>query len=411
MNLAFHFCLLYLNSKFITLLFIISILLTSLHFCTSESWGGLELYASTLMVELQRAGCHVIAVCKPNSKIDAFLKAQGVAREYLPTYRKFSFAGIRKVKNLLQQYNVDVVHVHFHTDIWISSIAVRNDLHKKLFLSVYMGVDSKNDVFHRWIYSRLNGLFSSSEEMNSRLHTLYPVPKEKIHFLPYGRRLEHYHVDDAQRRALRKQLRVRENQVLVGTMVRIDPGKCVMDFARSFLYLEKKLQPNVRYVIIGEPTRKGHLKPNESPYEPHCEAYLQQLEAFIVEAGLADKIILLGYQDRMIDYLGAMDVFVFPSRDELYSLVVLDAMCMRLPVIAARAGGNLRQVTDGVTGLHFAVADSKELAEKISLYLHTPELKIRHGNAGRKFVEKHHDMVNTIGELLQFYNKTENESG
>jgi glycosyltransferase involved in cell wall biosynthesis len=357
------------------------------------------------MAELNKSGCTVVGVCKPGSKVDQFLKTSNVQCEYLPSYHKLSFASIQFVKFLLKKYDVENVHVHFHKDIWVPSIALRNDSQRKLFLSIYMGVNSKNDIFHRWIYGRVNALFSSSEEMNSRLHTLYPVPKEKIVFLPYGRRLEQYHVDQARRTALRKQLQVKEDEILVGTMLRIDPGKGVMDFARSFLYLDKELQRNVKYVIIGEPTRKGNVKPGESPYEPHCEAYLRQLEAYIVDEGFSERIILLGYQERLTDYIGAMDVFVFPSPDELYSLVVLDAMAMGLPVVAARAGGNLRQINDGINGSLYEVGDSRDLAKKLAGYIANPGLRKQHGTAGHTFVEEKHDMNATLNKLLQFYQK------
>ena len=266
-----------------------------------------------------------------------------------------------------------------------------------------MGVTNKNDIFHRWIYRRVNAIFSSSEELNSRLHTLYPVAKEKIHYLPYGRKLELYSVDQHRRRSIRSKLNVGEDEMLVGTMVRIDPGKGAMDFARSFLYLDKALQARVKYVIVGEPTRKSRAKANESPYEPPCEAYLQQLEAFITKEKLSDRIILAGFQEDLTGYLGAMDVFVFPSRDELYSLVVLDAMGMGLPVVAARAGGNLRQIEDGSNGLLYNVADSSDLADKLSTYIKNPELRKQHGQSARQFVEKTHSMNNTIHLLKNFY--------
>ena len=50
--------------------------ISTLHFCTSDSWGGLELYACTLMSELKNAGVNVFAICKKNSKIEKYLIEQ-----------------------------------------------------------------------------------------------------------------------------------------------------------------------------------------------------------------------------------------------------------------------------------------------------------------------------------------------
>lgn len=377
--------------------------LVSLHVCTSDSWGGLELYAATLMIELKKSGCNVIAICKSNSKVEQFLTANGVECARLPNYSKFSYASLKEIKRLIEVQHADVVHVHFHKDIWLPSMVLRNDRRRKLFLSIYMGVISKNDLLHRWIYKRVNGIFTSSKMLNRLLPSLYPVEKEKIHFLPYGRNLGRYTVDHAKREAIRSRLGVKEDELLIGTMVRIDPGKGVLDFARSFSYLERKQK--IKFVIVGEPTRKASAKPNESPYEAHCEEYLRQIKQYIEEEHLSEKIILAGYQDDLIGYLSAMDLFVFPSRDELYSLVVLDAMGMGLPVVAARAGGNLEQIEEGTTGLFYNVGDSADLATKLTQYINSPDDRKRHGIAARTFVEQHHAMKNTIEQLLKFYNK------
>jgi glycosyltransferase involved in cell wall biosynthesis len=376
---------------------------TCLHFCTSKAWGGLELYACTLMVELKNAGCTVLGVCAPNSKVDQFLTEHNIKTIHLPSQGVVSVSSIGTLKSVIKENNVDVLHVHFHKDIWNASFAVRSNSRKKLFLSIYMGVSSKNDILHRYIYKRVDAIFTSSLEMNYRLPELYPVPSSKIHFLPYGRYIDHYEHDEKKRTEIRAKYGIEPDEILVGTMVRIDPGKGAMDFARSFSYIDPKLRSKIKFLIVGEPTRKGRAKPNEPQFEEHCEAYRRELEAYVAAEGLSERILLSGFQNDLVGYLSAMDVFVFPSRDELYSLVVLDAMCMGLPVVAARAGGNLQQIEDGVNGLLYNVADSKDLAMKLMQYAQHPAVRKQHGKIARAFVEQRHSMTNTIQQLLQFY--------
>ncbi len=196
---------------------------------------------------------------------------------------------------------------------------------------------------------------------------------------------------------------MRDDEVLVGTTVRIDPGKGVLDFARSFSYLDAQTQSKVKYIIVGEPTRKGQRKPDEPPYEPHCEAYLQEIKKYVADNKLEGRVIFTGYRDEVTDYLSAMDMYVFPSRDEMYSISVLEAMAASLPIVAANAGGNLEQVRDGVNGLLFEVDDSKDIATKIAYYLQHPEKRSQHGAAALSFVEQRHDMRRTIEQLLKFY--------
>jgi glycosyltransferase involved in cell wall biosynthesis len=377
--------------------------LTSLHFCTSDSWGGLELYAATLMIELRNNGVDVIAICKPGSRIQQYLSANNINCEPLPSYRKIDFASIKRIKFLIAKHDIKVLHVHFHRDIWSASIALRSDTKRKLYLSIYMGVGRKRDIFHRWVYSRVDGVFTSSRELNSRLHELYPINKEKIHYLPYGITIDNYSVDPVKRTEIRSRHGFSVNDIVVGTMIRIDPGKGVMDFVKSITLLDPKFYKNVKYFIVGEPTRKASSIPGESPFEKHSEAYYREILAFILENNLNDKVVFTGYKEDAIGYLGAMDIFVFPSRDELYSLVVLEAMCLRLPIVAARAGGNISQIEDDKSGLLYNVADSDDLATELTRYIESPELRREHGNEARRFVEKEHSMKEIISRLMLFY--------
>ncbi|RIK33016.1 MAG: glycosyltransferase family 1 protein [Chloroflexi bacterium] len=57
--------------------------------------------------------------------------------------------------------------------------------------------------------------------------------------------------------------------------------------------------------------------------------------------------------DDLVAAYRAADVFLFPSTTETFGLVALEAMACGAPVIAARAGGVLDIVNDGVNGLYF----------------------------------------------------------
>lgn len=377
--------------------------ISALHLCTSDSWGGLELYVCRLMAELQKAGCAVFAICKPKSKVEAFLIQEGIRFTYLPSYAKVSLASVRFLQSLIRRHNIQVLHTHFHKDIWPASLALRSDRERKLFLTIHLSVPKKKDIFHRYIYSRLNGIFTSSPELHAHLPQLYPVPRSKVHFLPLGINISRYQRQEMKRAAIRAQYGVQSDEVLIGTAVRIDPGKGVLDFVRSFLFIDERLCTKVKFMIVGEPTRRGHGKQNESPYEPHCENYLEQIRDFIAEHSLSERILLTGFQDDVIGYMSAFDVFVFPSRDEFYSLVVLEAMSMALPVVAARAGGNIYQVIEGVNGLFYDVASCEDLAKKLEVYLRQPHLQREHGNGARNFVKEKHNMDSTLQLLMDFY--------
>jgi glycosyltransferase involved in cell wall biosynthesis len=378
-------------------------MLSTLHVCTSNSWGGLELYACTMMAELHAAGHGVTAVCQRNSKVEAFLTAHNIPCFHLPGDSPLSIRSILFLRTLIRQNNYHVVHAHFHKDVWTASFAVRQKKSVKLFYSVYMGIASKDDFWHRFIFRRVDGFFTSSKAWSERLAELFAVPKERIHHLPYGRALGEYTVDPHKREAIRAHYGVSADEILVGTMVRLDPAKGALDFAESYMHLDPAVRQKVKYLIVGEPTRKPHVNQNESPFEERSEEYLQHIQALIKEHHLESIILLAGFQQDIVGYLSALDVFVFPSRNELFSLVMLDAMGMSLPIAASREGGNLEQIEEGVCGLLFEKANPLDLAKTLSVYVTDPNLRKQHGMHARRFVETHHSMKNTISQLTRIY--------
>jgi glycosyltransferase involved in cell wall biosynthesis len=57
--------------------------------------------------------------------------------------------------------------------------------------------------------------------------------------------------------------------------------------------------------------------------------------------------------DDLVAAYRAADAFIFPSTTETFGLVALEAMACRVPVIAARAGGVVDIVSEGINGFYF----------------------------------------------------------
>lgn len=84
--------------------------------------------------------------------------------------------------------------------------------------------------------------------------------------------------------------------------------------------------------------------------------------------------------------LAAMDILALPSHREGLPNVPLEAGAMGLPVVATDIPGCVDAVVDGVTGILVPPHDPSALARAIARYLADPELRRRHGQAGRERV-------------------------
>lgn len=109
-----------------------------------------------------------------------------------------------------------------------------------------------------------------------------------------------------------------------------------------------------------------------------------EIATFIKEHELDNKVFLLGpkYGDEKIVELNKADIFVFPSKDEAFPLVLLEAMQYELPIVSSYEGAIPEIVENERTGFLVDVNNNEELVEKIQLLISSPELRIAMGKAG-----------------------------
>lgn len=90
------------------------------------------------------------------------------------------------------------------------------------------------------------------------------------------------------------------------------------------------------------------------------------LEQQIDQTGLKDNIHLLGRKGKteISSILCNSNVFVLPSRNENFSVAVLEALCVGLPVVASICGG-IRECINVSNGLLFPVDDIDSLVDVI----------------------------------------------
>jgi glycosyltransferase involved in cell wall biosynthesis len=139
---------------------------------------------------------------------------------------------------------------------------------------------------------------------------------------------------------------------------------------------------------------------------PGNESNLQSLKDLINELSLQDNVILTGELSDVRPAYAAMNVLVLPSaQPEPLGDVMMEAMAMRVPVIATNIGGPPEVVQDGVTGFLIPPSDAEALADKIGLLMNDSKLGERLGQAGPNRVKERFSLGEMIGKIEALYGK------
>lgn len=123
----------------------------------------------------------------------------------------------------------------------------------------------------------------------------------------------------------------------------------------------------------------------------------------IKKYGLAEHVKLLGYRKDIPQILASSDLFVLPSLNEAFGLVLLEAMAAKLPVIATKNGGIPEIITNNVTGILVPPKDEKALTYAIIRLMNNEELASRLARAGYEQVKTHFDIKNMVKKTEKVY--------
>jgi glycosyltransferase involved in cell wall biosynthesis len=92
---------------------------------------------------------------------------------------------------------------------------------------------------------------------------------------------------------------------------------------------------------------------------------------------------------------------VLPTRADLSSWVLLEAMATGVPVISTAIAGIPEIVIDGQTGYLVEPDDEEALVDRLKILLHNPELRRRFARTGRERVELHFSLERNAEVIVE----------
>ncbi|MBF0345215.1 MAG: glycosyltransferase [Nitrospirae bacterium] len=198
------------------------------------------------------------------------------------------------------------------------------------------------------------------------------ISKDKLHYLPARCDTEQFNPDKVwPSQALKLQWNIQDKRVLlfVGSFT-VHKGVSYLIDAFSLVAQTHK---DIVLLLVGS----GVLE--------------EKMKTMVSTLNIEDKVIFCGrvpYEDVAL-YLSIADVFVFASIDEGLPRAILEAMSMKVPVVATGVGGIPEIVEHMKTGFLVEAGNSKMLSEGIATLLDSGNLSVMGDTARKTIIEKY----------------------
>lgn len=333
---------------------------------SSGSRGGGELYLCGLAQGLAQLGHEVHAVVSQHSRMDelaAQLSAYGPVHRvrYQNTYDRrlrgwgaaLARGEIHRLRDELSAINPDIIHLNKQNledglDLLAAAEATRLPTAATIHVTRSMhSLRALAGGLRDWLARRILQnttcpLIAISESgVTDLVH--YGIHPARVHLVFNGVAA----APSSDREAVRRSWNCQPDEIVLGCVARIEPQKNPL-FMPSLL---AALPRHVRLVWIGD----GSLKHS-----------LQQLAA---DQGVADRVLLPGWQHNARSFLPGFDVFVLPSLYEGFPFAILEAMAAGLPCVVSDVDGVAEAVTDGETGFVCPPDDQDIWLDRINRYV------------------------------------------
>ncbi len=189
------------------------------------------------------------------------------------------------------------------------------------------------------------------------------------------------------------------NPLLLGVVAQLSPWKG-QDTAIRALALLREQGIEARLLLIG--TAKFLARATRFDNE----TYVRELHTLAHELGVEEHISWLGEREDVQELIAALDVLLLPSWEEPFGRAVIEAMALRVPVLATAVGGPPEILLDGRGGEVLPPREPAAWAGAIAALASSPARRAELGRAGRERVERSFALPQHAAAIVECYERS-----
>ena len=347
--------------------------------------GGAEKALVDLALGLDRRRYNVtVCATRTAGNYQPLLDAAGVRSIVLERHSRRDMSKLAGLVRRLRRERVHVLHTHlFGSNTWGRLLGKLAGVPVIIAHEHWSSKAQKEVWVDRLLYRLSDRILVPSAASKQIVMDMEGIPARYIDVIYNGVDISRFR-PGADRAAVRRELDLPEDAVVVGTVGRLSADKGGQDHLIRAVAGVRQDQPATRLLVVGD----GPLRPG-----------LEALAA--TELGAAARFT--GQRADVARLLGAMDIFVLPSLKEALPIAVLEAMAMRLPAVATRVGGVPEVVDDGTTGFVVPPGDEAALRGALARLVADPALRERLGAAGQAHVQAHFTLEQMVQQVEHLY--------
>lgn len=374
------------------------------------TFGGSGVVATEIGLAMAERGyeVHFISHSVP-SRLEKLVKGVYLHEVEIPSYPLFpqplyGLALASKMVDVIQNYSLDILHVHYavpHATSGYLAKQILNNSSIKLITSLHgtditlVGSDPSYLPITRFSIEQSDFITAPSRFLKNATYDKLRVSRStEISVIPnFVDTNEYRPATNEEKRKLRMQLfNCCEDETILVHVSNFRPVKRVADVIKVFNKVCKRHRS--RLLMIGD-----------GPDRRKAENLAKQLN-------IREYVGFLGKQYPISDFLRCCDIFILTSENESFGLAALEAMSCGLPIIATRVEGVPEVVKDGVNGYLSEPQNIEKMASDVSKLIEQKDLYEKFAKESRRIAVEQFNKDKIINErYIPLYKKATESTG
>jgi len=272
-------------------------------------------------------------------------------------YPPYDLALASKMAEVIDQEELDILHVHYAMPHAVSAILARDIAEHpvKIITTLHgtditvLGIDQTFKKMIKYAIESSDAVTAVSESLAQQTRDMLETKKEIQTVYNFVNEKE-YHPKDIP--SMRDDFGILPEEKVVIHVSNFRQVKRIPDIIQTFALISKEIPSKLLMVGDG----------------PEYTEALQLVERL----GLQDTVLFLGKQKNVSELLSIADLKLLMSEKESFGLVLLEAMACKVPSIGTNVGGIPEVIKHGETGYIVELGDIQQAAKYAIAMLSNP---------------------------------------